>query len=121
MAEAETHGVRISMGRVTSVEGLKSLEVVLGTSPLKAAVALTTGHLDNLQLAVEYVYLGCNIEDSRVRFMVAGELSDQPPVVRAVGQLNGLVIGRRLPRDGVDEPHWEWFGGSVADVGGGGE
>ena len=102
-------------------EGLKSPEAVLGTSPLKAAVALTTGCLDNLQLAVEYVYLGHNIEDSRIQFMVVGKLSDQPPVVCAVGQLDGLVIGRRLLRDGVDEPHWEWFGGSVADVGGGGE
>ena len=66
MAEAETRGMHISMGRVTSVKGLKSLEVVLGTSPLKAAAALTTGHLDDLQLAVEYVYLGRNVEDSRV-------------------------------------------------------
>ena len=121
MAEVETCGMCISAGRATSVEGLKSPEAVLGVSPLKAAAALTTGHLDDLQLAVEHVYLGHDIEDSRVQFVVAGELGDQPPVVCAVGQLDGLVIGRRLPGDGVNEPHWEWFGGSVADVGGGGE
>ena len=53
--------------------------------------------------------------------MVVGDLGGQPPVVRATGQFNGLMVGRQLPGDGVDEPHWEWLGGGILDIGGGGE
>ena len=61
--------------------------------------------------------LGGDIENASVRFVVAGDFGCQPPVVGAAGQVHGLVIGRRLPTDGVDEPHWKWLGGGVADVG----
>ena len=56
-----------------------------------------------------------------VHFVVVGNLGGQPPIIRAAGQLNGLMVGRRLPGDGVDEPHWEWLGGGILNIGGGGE
>ena len=86
--------MRVSVGGMASVEGLESSEVVLGTSPFKAAAALATGRLDDLQLTVERVYFGHDIENSRVRFVVVGKLGDQPPVVCAASQLDGLVVGR---------------------------
>ena len=55
--------MHVSMGGTTSVEGLKSPETVLSVSSLEMAAALMTGHLDNLQLAVERMYLCHDIED----------------------------------------------------------
>ena len=68
-------------------------EAVLGVCSLEAATALTTGCLDDLQLAIERVYLGRDVEDSRVRVVVAGDLGGQPPIVGALSQLHGLMIG----------------------------
>ena len=55
--------MHVSVGGTTSVEGLKSPETVLSASSLEMAAALMTGHLDNLQLTVEHMYLRHNIED----------------------------------------------------------
>ena len=55
--------MHVSTGGTTSVEGLKSPETVLSVSSLEMAAALMTGHLDNLQLAVERMYLRHDIED----------------------------------------------------------
>ena len=55
--------MRVDAGGVASVKGLKCTKAMLGSSPLEAAVALMAGHLDDLQLAIERVYLGCNVED----------------------------------------------------------
>ena len=87
----------IGVSGMMGVEGLESSKVVLGLSSLKMAVTLVTSHLDDLQLAVECVYLGCNIEYTCIQLVVAGELGDQPPVIRAIGQIHGLMVGRRLP------------------------
>ena len=77
-----------------SIEGLKGLETVLGTSSLEMAATLTTSGLDYLELAVERVYLHRDVEDTSICLVVAGNLGGQPPVIRAASQLNGLVIGR---------------------------
>ena len=50
--------------------------------------------------------------------MVAGKFGDQSPIVGALGHVHGLMIGGRLSRDSVDEPHGR---GGVVDIGGGGE
>ena len=94
MAEAETPGMHISMSGVTSVEGLKGPEAMLSVSPLEAASALMTSHLDDVQLTVERMYLGHDIEDAGVGLMVASELGGQSPVIGAAGQVHGLVVGR---------------------------
>ena len=65
----------------------------MGVSPLKAAAALMTGGFDHLQLAVERVYLGHDVEDTSVRLVITGDFSSQPPIVRAAGQFDGLVVG----------------------------
>ena len=80
------------------------------------AATLVTSHLDDLQLTVECVYLGHNIEYACIRLVVAGELGDQPPVVRAMGQIHGLMVERRLPQNGIDEPHGEWLSRGVMNV-----
>ena len=112
--------MHVGASGATSVQSLEGSEMVLGMGPLEMATALTTSGLDHLQLAVERVYLCRDIEDTSVHFVVAGDLGGQPPVVRAASQLHGLMVGGRLPRDGVDEPHWEWLSGGITDVGGGG-
>ena len=84
----------IGTGGVAVVEGLESPKMVLSASPLKATVTLMAGCLDNLQLAIKCVYLGHDVKHLRVRLVVAGKLGDQPPVVCAAGQFNGLVVGR---------------------------
>jgi hypothetical protein len=96
MAEADPRRMRVSAGGATSVQGLKGPKTMLGARPLEAATTLTAGCLDDLELAVERVYLGRDIEDSRVRVvpLVASELGDQSPVVRAASQLCGLMVGR---------------------------
>ena len=120
MGEAETRGVCISTGGTASVESLQGSEAVLGAGSLEVAAALASLRLDELQLAVECMDLGRDVEDAGVRLVVMGDLCRQTPIVGAAGQIHGLVIGRRLATDGVDEPHWKWFGGGVANVGGGG-
>ena len=102
------------------VEGLEGPEAVLGTSSLETAAALTSLRLDELHLAVECMNLGRDVEDARVGLVVTGDFGRQSPIVGATGQIHGLVVGRRLPTDSIDEPHREWLGGGVADIGGGG-
>ena len=85
---------RISAGGAASVQSLKGSEMMLGTSPFETTTTLATSGLDHLQLTVEHVYLRRNVEDMGVRFVVAGNLGGQSPVVCAVSQLNGLVVGR---------------------------
>ena len=92
---------------------------MLGSSPLEMASTLTSLRLDKLQLAVERMDLGRDIENAGVRLMVSGDLGRETPVVHAAGQVHGLVIRGGLAPDGVDEPHGEWLGGRVTDVGGG--
>ena len=113
--------MRISAGGVTGVEGLEGPKAVLSVSPLEATATLATGCLNNLQLAVERMYLGRDVEDAGIGLVVASDLSGQPPVVGAADQVHGLMVGRQLPGDGVDEPHGERLGRSVAYVRGGGE
>ena len=84
----------VSTSGATSVQSLEGSETVLGTGSFEAATALTTGGLDHLQLAVKRMYLGRDVEDTSVRFVVTGDLGGQPPVIRAMGQLNGLMVGR---------------------------
>ena len=111
----------IGMGGVTCVKSLQSPEALLSASPLEAASALASGRLGDLQLAVECMDLGRNIEDAGVSLVVAGDLGRQAPVVGTASQVHGLVVGRRLARDDIDEPHGEWLSRGVANVGGGGE
>ena len=94
MAKAETRSMRVSASGATGVEGLEGSETVLGASSLEAAATLTTSHLDNLQLTVERVYLGCDIEDAGVGFVIASELGCQASIIRTVGQVHSLVIRR---------------------------
>ena len=94
---------------------------MLRASSLETAAAVTSIGLGDLQLAIEHVDLAHDIEDASVGLMVAGDFRRQSPVVGATSQIHGLVIGRRLARDGVDKPHGEWLGRGVTDVGGGGE
>ena len=87
----------ISTGRATSIESLQGSELLLRAGSLETAAALMRGRLDSLQLAVERVNLGHDVEDTGVSLVVAGNLSRQTPIVRAACQLHGLVIGGRLP------------------------
>ena len=96
---------------MTSVKGLEGPEVVLSTGPLKMTATLAAGCLSNLQLAIECMHLCHDIEDVCVGLVVAGEFRNQPPIVRAVGQVNGLMVGSRFPRYSVNEPYGEWLGG----------
>ena len=102
------------------VEGLEGPEAVLGASSLETAAALTSLRLDELHLAVECMNLGCDVEDAGVGLVIVSDLCRQAPVIGAAGQVHGLMIGRRLAADGIDEPHWKRLGGGVADIGGGG-
>ena len=103
----------------TSIQRLEGSEALLSMGPLEATVTLARARLDDLQFAVEGMDLGGDVEDPGVRFMVAGNFRHQTPVIGAMGQFRGLMIGGRLASDGVDEPHGEWLCGGVADVGGG--
>ena len=105
MGEVETRGVCVRVSGATSVKSLKGSEPLLSMSPLEAATALTGGSLDDLQLAVKHMDLCRNVEDMSVGLVIAGDLGCQASVVRASCHLHGLVVGRRLPRDDVDEPH----------------
>ena len=80
-----------------------------------------TSHLDDLQLAVEHVYLSHDVEDVSIGLVVVGKLGCQAPIVHAMGQVHGLVVGRRLPGYGVNKPHREWLSGGIAYIGRGGK
>ena len=92
---------------------------MLGAGSFEASTTLMSLCLDELQLAVECVNFGRDIEDAGVGLMIPGDLCRQTPIVGAAGQVHGLVIGSRFAADGVDEPHRKWLGGGVADIGGG--
>ena len=111
--------MRIGASGASSVKSLQGSEAMLGAGSLEAATALASLCLDELQLAVKGMNLGRDVEDACVRLVIASDLCCQTPVVRAAGQIHGLVVGRRLPTDGIDEPHWKWLSGGIADVGGG--
>ena len=89
---------------------------MLGSGSLETGTTLASLRLDELQLAVERMYLGCDVEDTGVCFVVATDLCHQTPIISAAGQVHGLMIGCRLAADGVDKPHRKWLGGGVADV-----
>ena len=76
---------------------MKGSEAMRGTSPFEVAVALMAGCLDDLQLTIERVYLGRDVEDTGVGLVVLCKLGGQPPVVGASGQFHGLVVGRQFP------------------------
>ena len=97
--------MHVGMSRAASVESLEGSKTMLGTSSLEAATALTTGRLGDLQLAVEHMYLCCDIEYSRIGLVVLGKFGNQPPVIHVAGQINGLVVQRRLSRDGIHACH----------------
>ena len=99
-----------------SVKGLESLEVMLGTISFEMAMTLTAGHLDDLQFAVEGVYLHHNVEHPGVGLVVPSELGNQPPIIHAMCQVHSLVVRGRFSQDGVDEPYGEWLSRGVADV-----
>ena len=92
----------------------------MGSGPLEAGTTLTSLRLGELQLAIERMNLGRDVEDTGVGLVIAGDFRRETPIVRATGQIHGLVIRGGLASDGVDEPHGEWLGGGVTDVGGGG-
>ena len=112
--------MRVSASGATGVKSLQGSEAMLGASSLETRVTLTSLCLGELQLAVECVDLGRDVEDTGVGLMVTSDLCCQAPIVGAAGQIHGLMVGRRLATDGIDEPHWKRLGGGVADVGGGG-
>ena len=112
--------MRVSASGTASIESLQGSETVLGASSLEAGTTLASLCLGELQLAIEGVDLRRDIENAGVGLVVASNLCRQAPVIGAMGQIHGLVVGRRLATDGVDEPHWEWLGGGVVDVGWGG-
>ena len=76
--------------------------------------------LGELQLTIEHVNLGRDIEDTGIGLMITSDLCRQAPIVGAASQIHGLVVGRRFATDGVDEPHWKRLGRGVADIGGSG-
>ena len=112
--------MRVSASGTASVESLQSSETMLGAGSLEARATLTSLRLDELQLTIERMDLGRDVEDAGIGLVISCDLGRQSPVFGVAGQIHGLVIGRRLPADSVDEPHREWLGGGVADVGGGG-
>ena len=89
--------MRVGTSGAAIVECLKASEMVMNMGSLKVAMALTTGHLDDLQLAVECMYLRHDVEYLGVRLVVVGELYNQPPVICPVCQRHGLVIRGCLP------------------------
>ena len=92
MAKVDPRGMCGSAGGMAGIQSLKGSEAMLGTSPLETTAALATCRLDDLQLAVEHMYLGCDIEDAGVSLVVASEFSRQAPVVCATSQVHGLVV-----------------------------
>ena len=84
--------MRVSASGTTRVKGLQGPETMLSAGSLETGTALTSLRFDELQLAVERVDFGRNIEDAGVGLMVAGDLCGQAPVIGAAGQLDGLMI-----------------------------
>ena len=89
---------------------------MLGPSSLEAATTLTSLRLDELQLTIERMDFGRDVKNAGVRFVIAANLCCEAPIVRAAGQIHGLMIRGGLASDGVDEPHREWLGGGITDV-----
>ena len=83
----------VGTSRTAHVKGLKALKVVVGASPLKVCTALLAGHLNDLELAVKRMHFCCDIEYLHITLMIAGDLGNQSPVARLLGQFNGLVLG----------------------------
>ena len=108
--------VCIGVSGTAHVEGLKASEMVVGAGSFKTCTALTTGCLDDLKLAIEHMYLHGDVEDVRVGLVVSGELCNQAPVAGLPCQFHGLVEGRHLSQDGIDEPHGERHDGGVVIV-----
>ena len=92
----------------------------MGASSLETGATLTSLCLGELQLAVERVNFCRNVEDAGVGLVVTSDLCRQSPIVGTMGQVHGLMVGRRLAADSVDEPHRKWLSGGVMDIGGGG-
>ena len=84
--------MRVGTGGTTSVQGLQSPETLWSTSTLEATTALTSGCLDDLELAVKRMDFGRDIEDAGVGLVVPSDLSCQSPIVGAASQIQGLVI-----------------------------
>ena len=95
----------VGAGRATSVQSLQGSEAVLGSGSLEAATTLTSLRLDELQLTIERMDFGRDVEDAGIRLVIATDLRGEAPIVRASGQIHGLVIRGGLASDGVDEPH----------------
>ena len=112
--------MRVSAGGATSVKSLQGPEAVLSACPFEAGATLTSLCLSELQLAVECVNFGRDVEDTGVSLVITSDLCRQAPIVGAAGQVHGLVVRRRFAANGVDEPHRKRLGGGVADIRGGG-
>ena len=112
--------MRVSASGAVSVKGLQGPETMLGAGSLEARTTLTSLRLGELQLAIECMDFCRDVEDASIRFMIAGNLGRETPIVGATSQVHGLVIRGGFAPDGVDEPHGEWLGGGVANVRGGG-
>ena len=100
-------------GGTMRVETLKFCEAVMGFGSFHVCLTLVTHHLDDAELGIECVHLGCNVEYVGVCLMVPSHLCHQSPVIDASCSLHGLMVGHRLLRYGVDEPHGEGFGGLI--------
>ena len=85
--------MRVSAGGAASVKSLQGSEAVLGASSLEAGATLTSLCLDELQLAIECMDLGRDVEDTSVGLMITSDLRRQAPVVGAACQVHGLVVG----------------------------
>ena len=112
--------MRVSASGATSIKSLQGSEAVLGASSLETGATLASLCLGDLQLAVERMDLCRDVEDAGVSLVITSDLGRQTPVIGAAGQVHGLVVGRRLAADGVDEPHRKWLSGGITDIGGGG-
>ena len=85
--------MRVSASGAMSVKGLQGPKTMLGAGSLEARATLTSLRLDELQLAVERVDFGRDVEDTSIGLVVAGDLCCQAPIIGATGQIHGLVIG----------------------------
>ena len=106
----------VGTSRSASIKSLEGPKSVLSLGSFETAATLTGLRFDQLQLAIERVDLSRDVENAGVRLVISGDLGREPPVVRAAGQVHGLVVRRGLTPDGVDEPHREWLGGRITDV-----
>jgi hypothetical protein len=104
------------VGGTTRVETLKFCEAVMGFGSFHVCLTLVTHHLDDAELGIECVHLGCNVKYVGVCLMVPSHLHHQFPVIDASCSLHGLMVGHQLLRYGVDVPHGEGFGGLINGV-----